>query len=69
MKTKEELTLLKQEYESVKDKLQELSDEEFANVTGGVTFKEQKQGQQKYEFDVYGDPDTEVKNKDFKPGF
>ena len=35
MKTKEELNELKEEVESVNEKLQELTEEELAQVTGG----------------------------------
>ena len=36
MKTKEELNALKEEVEAVNEKLQELTDEEIAQVTGGI---------------------------------
>ena len=36
-KTKEELIALKQEYESLNSKLNELSDDELKQVTGGLT--------------------------------
>ena len=36
MKTKEELTQLKTEYETLNNKLKELSEEELKMVTGGV---------------------------------
>lgn len=36
MKTKEELNALKEEYESLNEKLAELSEDEMASVTGGV---------------------------------
>lgn len=36
MKTKEELTELKKEYENVKSKLSELSEDELKEVVGGV---------------------------------
>ena len=36
MKTKEELNTLKEEVEAVNEKLQELTDEEIAQVTGGI---------------------------------
>ena len=36
MKTKEELTALKEEVETLNRKLHELSDEELAQVTGGA---------------------------------
>ena len=36
MKTKEELNAIKEEVESVNEKLQELTEEEIAQVTGGV---------------------------------
>ena len=36
-KSKEELDALKEEVESVNEKLQELTDEEIAQVTGGFT--------------------------------
>ena len=35
MKTKEELNALKEEFETVNKKLNELTDEELAQVTGG----------------------------------
>ena len=35
-KTQEELTQLKSEYETLKNKLKELSDEELKQVTGGT---------------------------------
>ena len=35
MKTKEELSALKEEVEAVNEKLQELTEEEFAQVSGG----------------------------------
>ena len=35
MKTKEELSALKEEVESVNNKLHELTEEEFAQVSGG----------------------------------
>ena len=38
MKTKEELNALKEEVEAVSRKLAELTDEELAQVTGGVDF-------------------------------
>lgn len=38
MKTKEELKALKQEYESLKRKLEELSEDELKEVTGGTDF-------------------------------
>ena len=37
MKTKEELTVLKEEYETMSKKLAELTEDELAEVTGGVT--------------------------------
>ena len=37
MKTKEELTALKEEVETVNEKLHELSDDELAEVSGGGT--------------------------------
>ncbi len=37
MKTKEELNAMKEEVETVCRKLHELTDEELAQVTGGVT--------------------------------
>ena len=36
MKTKEELNALKEEVETVNEKLHELTDEELAQVSGGV---------------------------------
>ena len=36
MKSKEELDALKEEVETVNEKLQELTEEELAQVTGGV---------------------------------
>ena len=36
-KTKEELTVLKQEYKTLMNKLQELSEDELNKVTGGIT--------------------------------
>ena len=36
-KTKEELNELKIEYESLNEKLKELSDDELKQVTGGIT--------------------------------
>ena len=36
MKTKEELKALKEEVETLNEKLKELTDEELAQVTGGV---------------------------------
>lgn len=36
MKTKEELNEIKEEYEDLKDKLFELTEDEMAFVTGGV---------------------------------
>ena len=38
MKTKEELNALKQEVETVNEKLQELTEEEIAQVSGGKPF-------------------------------
>ena len=38
MKTKEELSILKEEYESLSGKLAELSDDELEQVTGGVVY-------------------------------
>ena len=38
-KTKEELNTLKEEVEAVNEKLQELTPEELAQVTGGRVFK------------------------------
>ena len=39
-KTKEELSTLKQEYESLNNKLKELTNEELKQVTGGYTVNE-----------------------------
>ena len=39
MKTKEELTALKEEVEALNKKLHELTEEELAQVTGGVTYE------------------------------
>ena len=39
MKTKEELNALKEEVETLNKKLHELSDEELAQVSGGVDFE------------------------------
>jgi len=36
MKTAEELNAIKEEYESIKKKLEELNEEELEQVTGGV---------------------------------
>ena len=36
MKTKEELNALKEEVEALDEKLQELTDEEIAQISGGV---------------------------------
>ena len=41
MKTKEELTALKEEVETLNNKLAELSDEELAQVIGGVSGTEE----------------------------
>ena len=38
MKTKEELNTLKEEVKTVNEKLHELTEEELAQVTGGVDF-------------------------------
>ena len=37
MKTKEELNTLKEEYETLNAKLRELTEEELAEITGGIT--------------------------------
>ena len=39
MKTKEELNKIKEEVETVNEKLQELTDEELEQVNGGVTLR------------------------------
>ena len=39
MKTKEELNALKEEVETLNKKLQELTEEELAQVSGGVGFR------------------------------
>ena len=39
MKTKEELNALKEEAETVSRKLSELTDEELAQVTGGIFYR------------------------------
>ncbi len=45
MKTKEELIALKEEVETLNKKLAELSEEELAEVTGGVTLDGEKEKQ------------------------
>lgn len=37
MKTKEELNTLKEEYETLNSKLRELTEEELAEIIGGIT--------------------------------
>ena len=37
MKTKEELNAIKKEYENVKSKLSELTEDELKEVTGGIS--------------------------------
>ena len=57
MKTKEELTVLKEEYETMSKKLAELTEDELAEVTGGAV-------QNTYylpvsKFDGFAPPDTD----------
>ena len=58
MKTKEELELLKQEYESLNNKLKELSEDELKIVTGGFVVPKNNE---QYERNLY---ENTVKPKD-----
>ena len=42
MKTKEELNVLKEEYETLRSKLSELSEEELRLVTGGIDQRDEQ---------------------------
>ena len=44
MKTKEELDALKEEYNALNKKLAELTDEELAQVTGGIGVEDWQDG-------------------------
>ena len=56
MKTKEELFELKEEYQSLTRKLQELTDDELKIVTGGFDFEVPNDMEQQYEFHFYKNP-------------
>ena len=49
IKTKEELTALKEEVEALNKKLCELTDEELSQVSGGVQLQEMEDGDPLYE--------------------
>ena len=69
MKTKEELTKLKNEVESVRAKLRELTDEELKIVTGGFEIPDEEH---KYQYSLYKDkviPDNPPFNPPFTPSF
>ena len=48
MKTKEELNALKEEVETVSEKLRELTEEELAEVTGGVFLENSRNDVKEY---------------------
>lgn len=53
-KTQEELKQLKQEYESLSNKLKELSDDELKQVTGGGSIFDMPENNTIYEHGFYG---------------
>lgn len=59
MKTKEELNAIKAEYESLRKKLSELTEEEMQEITGGSDEIDWKkpEGPGQYEIHVYGGDD------------
>lgn len=61
MKTQEELKALKEEYRTLKTKLQELTDEELKQVTGGFEFPvpgfDIPGGEKQYDIHIYGTSD------------
>lgn len=69
MKTKEELNALKKEVKAVREKLAELTEEELAQVVGGLSdssFDTEKSGDPK-EFHVYTfETEEEAKEKFFQ---
>ena len=57
-KTKEELIVLKSEYETLTSKLKELSEEELKVVTGGTEFNfDIKENDELYNYHIYSDND------------
>ena len=65
MKTQEELNQLKQEYQELNAKLQELSEEELKEVIGGINFNIPTNNKQQYEFSMYDDPNFSVEKQNF----
>lgn len=67
MKTQKELNELKNEYESLKTKLSELSESELKLVTGGESaFIIPDNPHNNFGPNFYNDPNYEAKNKEFK---
>ena len=67
--TNEELNKLKDEYKSLKGKLDELSEDEIVQVTGGTNFNIPDKNNPNYEMSIYPDNNPDKARDTFDKKF